>query len=204
MAAQRHRAATTALSAATEGRSSRRSSHSDRARVGLDVETERLLPAEDPGNVRDVCEAELAARQVGLRLEDRVERAQGRVEPLVRPVVTPPHGVVRAREVVVPPDAQSRQCSLRGVCGEQGRLGETLLEVLHDHGRLGKHEAAVLLDHGDAPGGVLLVQPRRLVAEVDPDALVRDLLLGQDDAHPPDVRAALGVVESEHASILDG
>ncbi len=103
----------------------------------------------------------------------------------------------------MPPDAQPRQRSLRGVCGEQGRLGEALLEVLHDHGRLGKHEAAVLLDHGDTAGGVLLVQPRRLVAEVDPDALVRDLLLGQDDAHPPDVRAALGVVERQHASMLD-
>src|SRR5262249_40259284 len=87
------------------------------------------------------------------------------------------------------------------VGGPERRLRITLLEVLVDDGRLREQER-ILLEHRNAPLPILLVDPGRPFVEVDLYDLVLDALLGERDAHARAVRAAAGVVEGDHRSIL--
>jgi len=98
---------------------------------------------------------------------------------------------------VVAKDEQPDKRAIGGIPRQQRRLGVALLQELHDHRRL-RQWPPLLLDHRDAPGRVLLVQPRGTIGEVDLDHVELDALLGEDDPDARAVRAARSVVERHH------
>src|SRR6266540_566250 len=137
-------------------------------------------------------------RQVRDRREP-VWRWIERLQPLAKRVLLPAaERVVVGSELGVeakhPP---ALECPLRGIRGEQRRLGVALLEVLHDHGRLRQHEG-VLLEHRHPAGRILLVQPSGPVRKIDRDRLVGNALLREDDPNACAVGAARSVVERDH------
>ena len=192
-----HSAASRSRSAATDGRSAARSTHSASGRMVVQVDAQTRLGAEDPGQVRDVREPELPAGQEGPSREAIVEQGELVAEPVARVVLSAAQGVVRTAERVEPLDEETPLGALGRVGRPERRLRIALLEVLVDDHRLGQDEL-VLFEHRHLAQRVLLVDPRGPVAQVDHDRLVVDALLGEDDPDPCAVRAAVGVVERDH------
>src|SRR5262249_25727360 len=165
------------------------------------VNAQPVARAQDQGDVRDVRETELAAGEVRLRVQDRVQLRQLGVEALTCSVLVPPQRVVGLRELVEAEDEEAPEGALRRVGRPQGRLWIALLEVLVDHGRL-RQDEGVLFENRHTSERVLLVDPRRPVVQVDLDRLVLDPLLRERDSNARAVRTPVGVVERDHRSIL--
>src|SRR6266511_1447925 len=161
----------------------------------LEIDAEPVAGAKDPGHVADVGEPVVAAAEKRLRLERPVELGQALVEPRLPAAA---ESVVLVPEPVEALEHEPPERPLGWVGGPQGRLGEALLEVLHDHLGLGQEEAALLFVDRHPAQRVLLVEPGWPVVEVDLDSVVVEALLGEDDPRPRGVRAALGGVERGH------
>src|SRR6185436_10567777 len=101
------------------------------SRVRLELDAEVRARPQDPGDIADVGEAVLAAAQVRLRLERRVEVAEALLEP--RRLASPQRVVVGTEPDVEAVEPEPAERALLRIGRPEGRLGETLLEVLHDH-----------------------------------------------------------------------
>ena len=195
----RHSAATSICSAATDGPQAGALDPVGERRPRLERDAEQVARPQQPGQERDVGEAEGAAAQPGRAGEHRVQEAELLLEASARTLLATPERVVRLREVVEAEDEQPSGRTLARIVRPQRRLGVALVQELRDHRRLGQ-DPAVLVEHRHLAGRVHLVQPRGPVGEVDLDRLVRDLLLGQDDPDPGAVGAASSVVERDQPS----
>src|SRR5947208_1786981 len=169
--------------------------------VGLEVDAEIRAGAQDPRHVADVAEAVRPAAQERLRLERRIEVTEPLVE--LRLVTAAKRVVIAAEAHVEPVEPEPAERTLRRVDRPERRLGEALLEILHDHQGLREDETALLLEHRHLPAGVLGVQPGGAVGKVYLGRLVTEALLRQDDPRPGAVRAA-GCVVQDHAAETSG
>jgi len=146
---------------------------------------------EEPRPVGDRLEllehdVEAVADRIGAGLDERVPAAER---------------VVGIAEAVEAKDPEACRRPRGRVRRQERRLGEALLEVLHDHRGLRQAEP-VALEHGHLAERVLLVDPLGSVGEVDRDRLDWHALLREDDADAGAVRTAGCVVEAEHAAIV--